>query len=323
MTKLIVQIPCFNEAETLPLTLADLPRRIDGIDLIETQVVDDGSIDRTADVARAEGVTHIVSLKKNRGLANAFKLGVDNALRNGADIMVNTDADNQYVGADIVKLVGPILRGEADVVIGCRPISDHPEFSLLKKKLQIMGSALISRLAKTDVSDATSGFRAYNRDALLHLNIFSDFSYTLETIIQCGIHNLKIATVPVRVNPKTRDSRLFRNIPHYLWESLRSILKILIIYRSGPFFTFLASITLLIFLALLARYLIIVLAGGGEMSRFWPSVVMAGAFLVLSVQFYLVGILCALLHSGRKMKEEILYRLRKMEANPLPENRSR
>lgn len=320
MAKLIIQIPCYNEEATLAATVADLPRSIEGIDTIELQVIDDGSTDRTVEVAQSLGVKHIISFKNNRGLAMAFKQGVDNALRAGADILVNTDADNQYFGADVTKLVQPILRGKADMIIGTRPIPDHPEFSWLKKKLQIIGSAIVSRLAGVDVSDATSGFRAYSRDAMLRLNIFSDFSYTLETIIQSGLHNVKVATVPIRVNGKVRESRLARGIAHFVWRSFRTIIKLFIIYRSGAFFTVVSGLTFLLFLLLFSRYLIIIFWLGGPYTRFWPSIVIAGALLVLSVQLYLTGIICALMHSNRVLDEEVLYRLRKLDmiAPPSP-----
>jgi glycosyltransferase involved in cell wall biosynthesis len=313
MGKLIIQIPCLNEEKTLPATIADLPRRIDGVDVIELQVISDGSTDRTVEVARALGVHHVLVFKNNRGLAEAFKAGVDNAVRHGADILVNTDADNQYNGADIAKLVKPILAGEADMVIGCRPIDDHPEFSWIKRKLQKYGSATINRIAGTDIPDTTSGFRAYSRDALLRLNIFSDFSYTLETIIQNGYQNAKIVSVPVLVNPQARESRLYRSIPHYLWQSLRTILKIFIIYRSGPFFTVLSATSFAFFLLIVGRYVYLIADRAVPMSQFWPSIIMAGVLFGLSVQFYLTGILCALISTNRKLSEEVLYRLRKLD----------
>ena len=318
MTKLIIQIPCLNEEQTLPATIAALPRHIDGVGEIELQIIDDGSTDGTTKIARSLGIQHVLSFKKNRGLAEAFKAGVDNAVRLGADILVNTDADNQYSGADIADLVNPIVSGEADIVIGCRPIDNHPEFPWIKRKLQKYGSALINRLAGTEIPDTTTGFRAYSRDALLHLNIFSDFSYTLETIIQYGYQNAKIMTIPVHVNPKTRESRLFRNIPHYLWNSLRTVIKIFILYRSGAFFTVLSAGSFLLFVALIIRYAYGIFVEGVPTSQFWPSIIMAGVLFGLSVQFYLTGIICSLISSNRKLSEEVLYRLRKVDLTSAP-----
>jgi glycosyltransferase involved in cell wall biosynthesis len=214
--KLIIQIPCLNEAKTLPATLADLPESIPGIETIEVQIIDDGSVDGTADVARVHGVKHIVSMGSNRGLAKAFAAGVAHAISLGADIVVNTDADNQYCGEDIAKLIPPILENQADIVVGCRPILEHPEFTPVKKALQLAGSWALRKISRTTVRDAPSGFRAFSRLACQRLFIHSTFSYCIETLVQAGNTGLRVKSVDIRVNPQTRPSRLFNSIPQYL-----------------------------------------------------------------------------------------------------------
>lgn len=313
--KLIIQIPCYNEEKTLPQTLNDLPRRIKKISKIETQVIDDGSTDQTLRVAKKTRVNHIIKFKQNKGLAAAFKAGVDNALLNGADILVNTDGDNQYQGKDIKKLVKPILDGRADVVIGCRSIKVHLEFSWLKKQLQLFGSWVLRKISKTNVEDATSGFRAYNREALLHINIFSKFSYCMETLIQAGMDNLKIMTVNIKVNPKTRKSRLYKNIYQYVLKSANTILNIFLLYRSNEIFTVASLITLIASTLLIARYLVKVMYFGSTAVTFWPTVVLAGILLVISIQLFLTGLLASLISSNRKLNEEIVYRLRKADVD--------
>jgi len=311
--KLIIQIPCFNEEATLPTTVRDLPESIEGVETIEVQVVDDGSTDRTAEIAAELGVDHIVRFKQNKGLAAAFEAGVKNAVAEGADILVNTDADNQYVGSDIAALVTPIVQDAADVVIGCRPIDDHEEFSWLKKKLQKVGSWVLRKASRTTVRDAASGFRAYSREALMHLNIFSEFSYTMETLIGAGYHNLKIESVDIGVNPKTRESRLFRNLPHYIWKSGTTILNIFLLYRSSPFFSLIASGLLLVGGVLTLRFLFLVLIQGARADLFWPSVILAGILLLASSIVYLTGILSWLIAANRRLSEEILYRTKHLE----------
>lgn len=311
--KLIIQIPCYNEEHTLPQTLAELPTHIDGIESIEIQVVNDGSTDRTVQVARALGVHHILSFKRNRGLAVTFNAGVQNALILGADILVNTDADNQYRGADVEAVVRPILEGKADIVIGARPIADHPEFSWIKRKLQKLGSSVVRQLSRTDVKDATSGFRAYSREALMHLHIYSDFSYTLETIIQAGYQNTKIHSVPIRINKSTRESRLFRNIWQYMWRSAKTLIHLLILYRAGSLFTILSIWSFLAASLLTLRYMYLIYFEGAAMGSMWPTLILSGSLLVLSVQFYLTGIISTLIAANRKLGEEVIYRMRKLE----------
>jgi len=312
--KLIIQIPCYNEEKTLPLTLADLPKSIKGVDRIETQIVDDGSTDGTIETAKRLGVNHIVRFKHNKGLAMAFKAGVDNALAQGADILVNTDGDNQYCGADIAKLVEPIVNGTSDMVIGCRPIDTHPEFSFFKKKLQRLGSWVLRKVSNTTVEDASSGFRAYSREAMIHINVFSSFSYCLETIIQAGYDNLKITTCDIRINRRTRPSRLFRNLIQYLWKSGKTILNIFLLYRSTQLFSFLSLIFLLAGFALVARYLFLISFSSSVAGTFWPTIVLAGVLLAISFQMFLTGLLASLISSNRKLSEEVLLKLRKMES---------
>jgi glycosyltransferase involved in cell wall biosynthesis len=312
--KLIIQIPCYNEEETLPQTFTELPKSIEGIDKIECQVVNDGSTDNTLEVAKQLGVDHIVSFKKNRGLAAAFRAGVENAIAQGADILVNTDADNQYQGSDVPKLVNPILHGVADIVVGCRPIDKNPDFSFLKKKFQKLGSWVLRAISKTDARDAASGFRAFSRNALLHMNIFSEFSYCMETLIQAGLGNMKIVSVDVGVNPKTRDSRLFKNVFQYVWRSAKTIISIFILYRSNVLFGIIAISCFLLSLILAIRFLLLVTFGDAAGEDFWPSIILAGVLLVISIQVYLTGVIASLVSSNRKISEEIVYRLRKMDA---------
>lgn len=311
--KLIIQIPCYNEEETLPQVVADLPKQIEGIDIIEIQIIDDGSTDRTVEVARRLGVHHILSFKKNRGLAAAFKAGIDNALANQADMLVNTDGDNQYRGRDIVKLVQPILKGETDMVVGCRPIEEHPEFSFVKKKLQQVGSWVLRKLSNTAIRDAASGFRAYDRNAMLSLNIYSRFSYCMETLIQAGYNNLKVVGVDIEVNPKTRESRLFRNIFQYVWKQTKTIVGIFILYRANWFFNFIASIFFLVAAGLAVRYVLLVYFANAPAGAFWPTIILSGILLVISIQIYLTGLLASLISSVRKLSEDTNYRVKRHE----------
>lgn len=313
--RLIIQIPCFNEEKTLPVTFADLPKKIEGIDIIETQIINDGSTDGTEEIARKLGVNHIISFKKNKGLAAAFKAGVDHALAMNADILVNTDGDNQYCGKDVVKLVNPILNGAADMVVGCRPIDNYPGFSFVKKKFQKLGSWVLRRLSDVDVKDAASGFRAYNKNALLSINIFSRFSYCMETLIQAGYSNLKITSVDINVNPKTRESRLFKSIAHYIWRSGVTIINIFLLYKSVQLFTVLSLVLLLASISLMARYLVLITFKGAPVGVFWPSIILAGILLTLSFFVYLTGILALLISANRKLSEEVLFKLRKLESN--------
>lgn len=311
--KLIIQIPCLNEEQTLPETVRDLPRSIPGIDVIEFLVIDDGSTDRTVEVARECGVHHVLRLGTRRGLAQAFAFGIEKAVSLGADIVVNTDGDNQYVGADIAKLVEPILKKQADLVVGCRPIVDHPEFSPIKKLLQLMGSGTLRYLSKTSVRDAASGFRAFSRDTCLRLFIFSRFSYCMETLIQAGNSNLRVASVDIRVNRTTRPSRLFRSIPEYIRKSGMTMLTMFVLYRPGRFFGILASVAISAALLLGLRFLYLVyFTSHPEPHRtYLPSLILL-AILALGGLFLLaLAVLAELIKTQRKMAEELLYLRRK------------
>lgn len=311
--KLIIQIPCFNEERTLPETLRDLPKSIDGIETIETQIIDDGSTDRTVEVAKSLGVNHIVKVQGNRGLANAFKLGVENALANGADILVNTDGDNQYRGDQIPKLVKPIISGRASVVIGCRPIVNHPEFSSFKKGLQLLGSGILRKISDLPVRDATSGFRAYSHRALLQTNVYTQFSYTLETLIQAGFNKTEVVGIDIEINPKTRPSRLFRNIPQFLYKQSKTIVDVLFIYRAAKISFWAALFFFVVSVGLVGRYFYLVNQHPDDASRFWPSLVFSAVFFALSFQFIFTAIMTTVLSANRKLSEEINSRLRELK----------
>jgi glycosyltransferase involved in cell wall biosynthesis len=312
--KLIIQIPCLNEEKTLAQTIRDLPKAIPGIETIEILVVDDGSTDQTVDVARSLGAHHVLSLVSNRGLARAFSLGVERAMALGADIVVNTDADNQYCGADIARLVEPILQQRADMVVGCRPIDEHPEFSPLKKTLQKLGSWTLRAISKTTVRDAASGFRAFSREACQRLYVHSRFSYCMETLIQAGNSRLRVASVDIRVNPQTRPSRLFRSIPEYVMKSGGTMLAMFILYRPGRFFGLLGSSALTGALILGIRYVyLIYLSPALIPTKVYhiPSLIFAAILALTGVLLIALGILGELIRSQRALTEETLYQLRR------------
>lgn len=313
--KLIIQIPCYNEEKTLPQVLADIPKKIHGVDIIETQVIDDGSTDKTLEVARNLGVNHILTNGTNKGLAYSFKVGINNAINLGADYLVNTDGDNQYQGKDIKKLVETAISKRADLVVGCRPIMNHPEFSLIKKYLQVFGSWILRKISKTDIKDAASGFRVYSINAMFYLNIYTDFSYCLETLIQLGLESMNIVGVDIGVNPKTRESRLFKNVPQYLWRQSKTIVNIFLLYKSNILFGICALITFIFSILLVCRYILIVFIYGSNLTSFWPTIVLSGALLILSVFLYITGILASLQAANRKLSEEIIYRMRKRDRN--------
>jgi glycosyltransferase involved in cell wall biosynthesis len=316
--KLIVQIPCLNEEATLPGTVADIPREIPGIDTVEIMVVDDGSTDRTAEVARELGVDHIVRLGSNRGLATAFRRGVEYALAHGADIVVNTDADNQYCGADIPLLVAPVLAGQADLVVGCRPIAEHPEFNPIKKVLQRLGSWTLRQISKTTVRDAASGFRAFSRETCQRIFIHSRFSYCMETLIQAGNSGIRVASVDIRVNPKTRDSRLFRNIPQYIVQSGGTMLAMFVLYRPGRFFSLLATPFLLAALLLGLRFLWLIYGlGATDPGRtYLPSLVLLAVCAIVGTLLVALGVIAEILKSQRRVTEEILFLERLTQDQP-------
>ena len=309
--KLIIQIPCYNEAETLEVALNDLPKQIDGIDEIEYLIINDGSKDNTVEVAKNWGVHYVVNFKCNKGLAKGFMAGLDACLRQGADIIVNTDADNQYCGADIEKLVRPILDGKADIVIGERPIDDTEHFSPLKKKLQHIGSWTVRVASKTDVPDAPSGFRAYSRQAALKMNVVNEYTYTLETIVQAGRNKMAITSVPIRTNPELRKSRLFNSMFGYIKKSMLTIIRAFMMYKPLRFFTIIGSSIFLIGLILGIRFLVFVFMGesGGHIQ----SLILASTLLLLGFQTFMSGLQADLIASNRKLLEDIQERVRRLD----------
>jgi glycosyltransferase involved in cell wall biosynthesis len=310
--KLIIQLPCLNEAETLPGTLADLPRAIDGVDVIETLVIDDGSTDGTGDVARAQGVTHVVRFRRRKGLAAAFMAGIDACLKQGADIIVNTDADNQYAGHDIPRLVAPLLDGRADIVIGDRNIRNVKHMSWPKKLLQRLGSWAVRQVSNTQVPDSTSGFRAYTRDAALRMTIVSDFSYTLESIIQAGKKRMAIAHVEVATNPRTRPSRLFDSLFSYIKRSAATIVRIYTMYEPLKVFTYVGGTVFLAGVAIGLRFLYYYLFTVDSSGRI-QSLILAAVLMIVGFQTVMIGLVADVLSSTRKLLDDLLYRVRTME----------
>jgi glycosyltransferase involved in cell wall biosynthesis len=309
--KLIVQIPCFDEEHTLPATLADLPRQVPGIDTVEWLVIDDGSSDRTVEVARAHGVDHVVRLTNNKGLAAAFQAGLDACLKLGADVIVNTDADNQYFGGDIERLVAPIIAGKADMVIGDRETDQIEHFSPLKKRLQRWGSAVVRRASGTSVPDTTSGFRAYNREAALQLQVVSKFTYTLETIIQAGKQTVAVDHVPVRTNDQTRQSRLFPSMWAYVRRNTASIFRVYALYEPLRVFLAAAAITALIgaFIWVRFAYFLVIGEGDGHIQ----SLILGSTLFIVAVQFVALAVIGDILAGSRVLQQRILERVRRVE----------
>lgn len=305
--KLIIQIPCLNEAQTLAVAVGALPRRVEGFDEVEWLVIDDGSTDETATLARELGVDHVVSHPVNRGLAAAFMTGLSACLRLGADVIVNTDADNQYEARDIPKLTAPIVNGSADMVIGGRPISETEHFSWIKKRLQYLGSWAVRVASKTDVSDAPSGFRAISRETAMRLNVFNPYTYTLETIIQAGLSNLRVASVPVRTNEDLRPSRLVKSISSYVKRSLITILRVFITYR--PLFFFFWTGVLLAVPGLLIGARFVYFYALGEGSGHIQSLILSSLLLMLAALAGMVGLIADLTATNRKLLERINQRL--------------
>ena len=306
--KLVIQIPCYNEEKSLPITLNDLPKHIDGIDEIEVLIIDDGSKDRTVEVAKELGVNNFVEMPHNSGLAKAFVAGINKALEIGADIVVNTDADNQYCAADIEKLVKPILAGEADIVIGSRPVSEIKHFSPLKKLLQKLGSGVMRLISSTKVEDAPSGFRAFSRNAAMQLNVFDNYTYTLETIIQAKAKGLILKCVPIRVNPDLRKSKLVRNMFDYIRRSMFTMIRMFIIYRPFRFFAILAGVFFLVgaLIGLRFLYYFVFESGAGHIQ----SLILSAILIITGVQVGVIAVLSELLSINRKILEDIQKRLK-------------
>ncbi len=316
--KLIVQIPCLNEEAFLPQTVRDIPRNIEGIDEVEILVVDDGSTDRTVEVAKKLYVDHIVRFNKNKGLAHAFSSGLDASIKFGADIIVNTDADNQYKGEDIPKLIKPILEHKADIVVGDRQVSSIEHFSFTKKILQRVGSWVVRQFSGTNIKDTTSGFRAYSKDAALRLNIVSGYTYTLESIIQAGKKQMEIVHVPVRTNKPLRESRLFKSIPAYIQRSVATIIRMYTMFQPLRVFFYIGfSFFSLGFLGIL-RFLYYFFTSGG--SGHIQSLVISGTLIILGFMLIMIGLVADIISFNRRLIEDTLYRVRKIELNVLPKS---
>lgn len=312
--KLIIQIPCYNEAETLEIALNDLPKHIDGIDVIEYLIINDGSKDNTVEVAKKWGVNYVVNFRNNKGLARGFMAGLDACLRNGADIIVNTDADNQYCGADIEKLVQPILRGEAGMVVGERPIDQTEHFSPLKKKLQHFGSWVVRKASKTDIPDAPSGFRAYSRSTAMRMNVINEYTYTLETIVQAGRNKMAITSVPIRTNPELRKSRLFHSMFGYVKKSMLTIIRAYMMYKPLALFSGIAAVFGIAGIGLGIRFLYYFAVGSG--AGHVQSLILASMLIIIAVLTEVIGLLGDVIAGNRKLLQEIQFELRKMDYGP-------
>jgi glycosyltransferase involved in cell wall biosynthesis len=316
MTKLIIQVPCYNEEATLGLTLSQLPRSLPGVDQIEWLIINDGSVDQTVEVAKACGVDHIVSFDHNQGLAKAFMAGVEACLKAGADIIVNTDADNQYCADDIPKLIEPILQGQAEIVVGARSIAEIKDFSPLKKMLQRLGSLVVRVASNTDIPDAPSGFRAISRGAAMQLNVFNHYTYTLETIIQAGQRGMKITSIPIRTNGYLRPSRLVKSIPVYIRRSMITILRIFMTYQPLKSFFLLGSIPFSLGALLGIRWLVLFFLEGSDRARV-PSLVLAAILILIGFQLWMLGLVADLMAVNRKILEDIQLRLRRSEIDQM------
>lgn len=308
LMKVIVQIPCFNESETLPATLADLPKTGPGGVKIEVLIIDDGSTDGTSEVAQKLGVQHVVRHSVNRGLAAAFQSGISRALELGADVIVNTDADNQYRGEDVLRLLDPIIREKADLVVGIRPIAQIEHFSWLKKRLQCLGSFVVRKLSGTEVRDVTSGFRAFSRHAAVQLNLTTRFTYTLETLIQAAHKNLRIAQTDIRINPVTRESRLFRSNAQYITRAMRDLFQVYLFYQGVKFFTYLGFLFFLPGTLLGGRFVFLHYLYG-ESGKV-QSLILCAILLLMGFQCWLFAVLLAALSGNRVLAENVLSRLK-------------
>lgn len=316
--KLIIQIPCYNEAETLTVTLNDLPKKINGIDEIEYLIIDDGSTDNTVEVAKEWGVHHIVRFRRNKGLAKGFVAGLDACLMHGADIIVNTDADNQYCGEDIEKLIRPILEEKADIVVGERPIDDTVHFSWMKKKLQHFGSWVVRKASKTNIPDAPSGFRAYSRDAAMRMNVVNDYTYTLETIVQAGRNKMAITSVPIRTNPELRKSRLFHSMWGYVKKSMLTILRALMWYKPLYCFSLVASVPFAIGIIIGVRFLCYYFTGKGN--GHVQSLILACTLLIIGFITFVIGMLADVIAANRKILEDTQYHVKKQMYDKINED---
>ncbi len=319
--KVIIQIPCFNESASLPITLAQLPRVLEGVDKVEWLVIDDGSTDNTAEVARSHGVDHVVSHHKNRGLAAAFVTGVQACLDLGADIIVNTDADNQYDASCIPSLVGPILQKKAEIVIGARPIDNTDHFSMTKKLLQKLGSWTVRMASKTDIPDAPSGFRAFSREAASKLNVFTSYTYTLETIIQAGQKDIPITWIPVKTNPDIRESRLIKSIPEYVIRSFITIMRIWVVYQPFRFFFNLGLVLMALGVLLSLRFLWFYIMGEGD--GHIQSLILTSILIVVGFQAIMFAFIADLQNVNRKLLEDLQYKynslVKKTDRDPAKE----
>jgi glycosyltransferase involved in cell wall biosynthesis len=309
--KLIVQIPCFNEEATLPLVIADIPRRIEGIDSVEILVIDDGSTDRTTEIARRCGADHVVRHKRNQGLARAFRSGIDACLRLGADIIVSTDGDNQYSAQDIPRLCGPILEGKAEIVIGDRRTDRIEHFSTLKKALQNLGSSIVRKLSDTEVPDVVSGFRAISREAAIQLNIVSPFSYTIEMVIQAGKRHMAIASVPVKTNPQMRTSRLYRNVPQFIRDQVTTIIRMYAMYQPLRVFFLIGCALFLVGTYPILRFLWFYFSGQGD--GHVQSLIIGSALMMMGFMTFMIGLVADLIHFNRQLLEMTLARLKAQE----------
>ena len=309
--KLIIQIPCFNEQDSLPVTLSHLPREVEGFDQVEWLIIDDGSSDATVEVARANGVDHVVSLPRNQGLAVAFMAGIDASLANGADVIVNTDADNQYDASGIPMLTAPILEQQADIVVGTRPISQTAHFSPIKKLLQKLGSWVVRKASGSTVEDAPSGFRAFSREAALRLNVFSSYTYTLETIIQAGQKNMAIQSVPIATNADLRPSRLLKSIGSYVRRSMATIIRMFVVYKPFQFFIGLGALLFLTGFLIGLRFIYLLIIGDGD--GHIQSLILASVLLGIGFQTILVAFIADLLAVNRRLLEELQYRSRRID----------
>jgi glycosyltransferase involved in cell wall biosynthesis len=309
--KLIIQIACYNEEKVLPVTLSELPREMEGFNKVEWLIIDDGSTDNTVEVAKNCGVDHIVRFTKNQGLAKGFVAGIEACLRLGADVIVSTDADNQYDARDIPKLIKPILDGKAEIVVGARPIEEIKHFSPIKKYLQKIGSWVVRIASNTDIPDAPSGFRAMSRDAAMHLHVFNEYTYTLETIIQAGQKGMAITSVPIRTNKDLRPSRLIKSIPGYIKQSIFTIIRIFMTYRPLKFFAGpgIISFSFGILISLRFIYFFFTGKGGGHIQ----SLILAALLLGTGISLCIIGLIADLISFNRKLLEKIDLRIQKIE----------